>query len=123
LPARRWECPWHSTSFFAAIGIALPLALFVVEGMFLRSGQRHYLQLARRWAKVTGLLFAVGAISGTALSFELGLLWPDVRLIASAAPSATLRFMLWSLPIGLMLIVPSLWLFFHTFKVEHLRKH
>lgn len=70
---------------FAAIGIALPLALFIVEGMFLRTGRRHYLRLARRWAKATGLLFAVGAISGTALSFELGLLWPKYIQVLGAA--------------------------------------
>jgi len=74
---------------FAAIGIALPLAIFVVEGMFLWSGERHYLRLARRWAKVTGLLFAVGAISGTALSFELGLLWPKyVQMMGAAVGQA-----------------------------------
>jgi cytochrome bd ubiquinol oxidase subunit I len=70
---------------FAAIGIALPLALFVVEGIYLRTGRKHYLRLARRWAKVTGLLFAVGAISGTALSFELGLLWPKYMQVLGAA--------------------------------------
>ena len=61
---------------YAAIGIGLPLLLVIVEGLYLRTGQPHYLALARRWAKVTGLLFAVGAVSGTALSLELGLLWP-----------------------------------------------
>jgi cytochrome d ubiquinol oxidase subunit I len=70
---------------FAAIGIALPLAIFVVEGLFLWSGEQHYLRLARRWAKVTGLLFAIGAISGTALSFELGLLWPKYMQVMGAA--------------------------------------
>ena len=42
----------------------------------LRTGEPHFKSLAKRWAKVTGLLFAVGAVSGTALSLELGLLWP-----------------------------------------------
>ena len=61
---------------YAAIGIGLPLLMVVVEGMYLRTGKEHYKQLAKKWAKVTGLLFAVGAVSGTALSIELGLLWP-----------------------------------------------
>ncbi len=61
---------------FAAAGIAMPVLMLMAEGMWLRTKQEHYRQLARKWAKATGLLFAVGAVSGTALSFELGLLWP-----------------------------------------------
>jgi cytochrome d ubiquinol oxidase subunit I len=61
---------------YAAIGIGLPFLLLLVEGLYLRTGNAHYKALAKKWAKVTGLLFAVGAVSGTALSFELGLLWP-----------------------------------------------
>jgi cytochrome d ubiquinol oxidase subunit I len=61
---------------FAALGIALPLLMLIAEGLHLRTGQPHYLRLCRTWAKATALLFAVGAVSGTALSFELGLLWP-----------------------------------------------
>lgn len=61
---------------FAAIGIGLPLLMVIVEGQYLRTGEPHYKALAKKWAKVTGLLFAVGAVSGTALSLELGLLWP-----------------------------------------------
>lgn len=62
--------------FFAAVGIGLPLLVVFVERAHLRSGEPHYLALAKKWAKATGLLFAVGAVSGTALAFELGLLWP-----------------------------------------------
>jgi len=61
---------------YAAIGIGLPLLLVIAEGLYLRTGQSHYKALAKKWAKATGLLFAVGAVSGTALSLELGLLWP-----------------------------------------------
>lgn len=61
---------------FAASGIALPLMMLIAEGLWLRTGKGHYRELARTWAKATGLLFAIGAVSGTALSFELGLLWP-----------------------------------------------
>lgn len=61
---------------YAAVGIGLPLLMVIVEGLCLRTGEAHYKALAKKWAKVIGLLFAVGAISGTALAIELGLLWP-----------------------------------------------
>jgi cytochrome bd ubiquinol oxidase subunit I len=49
----------------------------IAEGLHLRRGKAVYLELAHRWAKGTAILFAVGAVSGTVLSFELGLLWPN----------------------------------------------
>jgi cytochrome d ubiquinol oxidase subunit I len=61
---------------FAAIGIAMPLLMIVAEWKWLRTKDEIYLTLAKRWAKGTAILFAVGAVSGTVLSFELGLLWP-----------------------------------------------
>src|SRR5512133_1100239 len=61
---------------FAEIGIALPLLMVLAEWRWRRTGERAYSDLARRWAKGTAVLFAVGAVSGTVLSFELGLLWP-----------------------------------------------
>jgi cytochrome d ubiquinol oxidase subunit I len=70
---------------FAAIGIGLPMLLVIVEGLYVRTGRTHYLQLARKWAKATGLLFAIGAVSGTALSFELGLLWPRYMELTGAS--------------------------------------
>jgi len=69
---------------FAAIGIGLPLLLVISEAMYLRTLQSHYLQLTKKWAKATGLLFAIGAVSGTALAFELGLLWPRYMEITGA---------------------------------------
>ena len=69
---------------FAAVGIGLPLLMVLVEWRYLRTGQVHYMELARKWAKATGLLFAVGAVSGTALAFELGLLWPKYMEITGA---------------------------------------
>ena len=69
---------------YAAIGIGLPLLMVIVEGLYLRTGRPHYKQLAQKWAKVTGLLFAVGAVSGTALSLELGLLWPRYMQLLGA---------------------------------------
>ena len=70
---------------FAVIGMAMPLMMVVSEAMWLRTKQPAYLDLTKRWAKGTAILFAVGAVSGTVLSFELGLLWP--------------RFMQWAGPI------------------------
>ena len=61
---------------FAALGVGLPLLVFAAEGMWLRTKNRAYYDLARSWAKGMAILFAVGAVSGTVLSFELGLLWP-----------------------------------------------
>jgi cytochrome d ubiquinol oxidase subunit I len=61
---------------FAAVGVALPLLLVVAELRWRRTRDTDYLDLTKRLAKGTGILFAVGAVSGTVLSFELGLLWP-----------------------------------------------
>jgi cytochrome d ubiquinol oxidase subunit I len=61
---------------FTAIGIGLPLMLLIAEGLWLRTGDETYRLMAQRWARVAGVLFAVGAVSGTILSFEFGLLWP-----------------------------------------------
>lgn len=61
---------------FAALGVALPLFMVLADGLHLRTADRDYLELSRRMAKGTAILFAVGAVSGTVLSFELGLLWP-----------------------------------------------
>lgn len=61
---------------FAVIGIAMPLMMVIAEAQWLRTKDGIYLMLAKRWAKGSAILFAVGAVSGTALSFELGLLWP-----------------------------------------------
>jgi cytochrome bd ubiquinol oxidase subunit I len=69
---------------FAAIGIAMPLLMVAAEWLWLRTREEVYLTLAKRWAKGTAILFAVGAVSGTALSFELGLLWPRFMNYAGA---------------------------------------
>lgn len=61
---------------FAVVGIGLPLLMAIAEACHLRTKNPVYLDLAKRWARGTAILFAVGAVSGTVLSFELGLLWP-----------------------------------------------
>jgi cytochrome bd ubiquinol oxidase subunit I len=57
-------------------GIAFPAMVLFAEWRFLRSGDLVYRTLARRWSKIMISLFAVGVVTGTILSFELGLLWP-----------------------------------------------
>src|SRR6266404_2530944 len=69
---------------FAALGIGMPLLMGIAEAMYLRTKQPVYLDLCKRWAKGTAILFAVGAVSGTVLSFELGLLWPGYMEHAGA---------------------------------------
>jgi cytochrome d ubiquinol oxidase subunit I len=58
-------------------GIAFPMIILFVEWLYLRSGDPLYLTLARRWTRIMAALFAVGVITGTILSFEMGLLWPQ----------------------------------------------
>jgi cytochrome d ubiquinol oxidase subunit I len=58
-------------------GIAFPAMFLFVEGLHLRTGDPTYKALAKRWSKVALILFAVGVITGTILSFEFGLLWPE----------------------------------------------
>ena len=69
---------------FSAIGIGLPLLMVIAEGLWLRTRQGVYLTLAQVWSKGAGILFAVGAVSGTVLSFELGLLWPGFMRYAGS---------------------------------------
>ena len=69
---------------FAALGVGLPVLLVIVEGLWLRTGERAYYRLARTWSRAMLLLFAIGAVSGTTLSFELGLLWPEFMHRAGA---------------------------------------
>jgi cytochrome bd ubiquinol oxidase subunit I len=61
---------------FAAVGVSLPLMMTIAEWRWRSTGDPAYLDLAKLWAKGTTILFAIGALSGTVLSFELGLLWP-----------------------------------------------
>jgi cytochrome d ubiquinol oxidase subunit I len=60
----------------ACVGVALPAIMVTAEYRGLRRGDQVALNLARKWSKAAAVLFAVGAVTGTVLSFELGLLWP-----------------------------------------------
>ncbi len=69
---------------FAVIGIGMPAMMVLAEIRWRTTRDPLYLELAKRWAKGTAILFAVGAVSGTVLSFELGLLWPAFMKYAGA---------------------------------------
>lgn len=79
LPARQqtaFSLGWHI--ILACFGVAFPAMIFVVHWRGVVRGDPIALVLARRWSKVAALLFAIGAVSGTVLSFEMGLLWPGL---------------------------------------------
>jgi cytochrome d ubiquinol oxidase subunit I len=72
----------QSLSFAAHIplvcfAIAFPAMVLFVEWMYLRTGDELYKTLAKRWSRVLVALFAVGVVTGTILSFDFGLLWPN----------------------------------------------
>lgn len=69
---------------FAVVGVGMPALMVIAEWRWLRSRDPLLLELAKRWAKGTAIMFAVGAVSGTVLSFELGLLWPTFMEHAGA---------------------------------------
>ena len=77
---------------FASIGMGLPVLMAVAEWRWLRTRDEAYLHLTRAWAKGLAVFFAVGAVSGTVLSFELGLLWP--RFMEVAGPLIGMPFSL-----------------------------
>lgn len=79
LPARQQmalSLGWHIV--IACFGVALPAMIFVMHLRGIRRDDPVALGLAQRWAKVSAVLFAIGAVSGTVLSFEMGVLWPGL---------------------------------------------
>ncbi len=69
---------------FSALGVGLPLLMCIAEGLALYRKDKTWMMLTRRWARAAAILFAIGAVSGTILSFELGLLWPTYIKFAGA---------------------------------------
>lgn len=79
LPARQQmalSLGWHI--ILACFGVAFPAMVFAMHLIGIRRNDPDALLLARKWAKVSAVLFAIGAVSGTVLSFEMGLLWPGL---------------------------------------------
>jgi len=79
LPARNQmaiSLGWHI--ILACFGVAFPTMIYVVHRRGIVRNDPVALGLAQRWAKVSAVLFAIGAVSGTVLSFEMGLLWPGL---------------------------------------------
>jgi cytochrome bd ubiquinol oxidase subunit I len=75
---------------FACIGMTMPWLMAAAEYRYLRTREPAFRALADAWAKGVAVFFAVGAVSGTVLSFELGLLWP--RFMRHAGPIIGLPF-------------------------------
>lgn len=69
---------------FAAIGMTMPFLMSAAHWIYLKKKDPVYLELTKMWMKGVAILFAVGAVSGTVLSFELGLLWPGFMRHAGA---------------------------------------
>jgi cytochrome d ubiquinol oxidase subunit I len=67
---------WHIV--VACLGVGFPALVMLAEWRGIRTADPAYRLLARRWARALGVLFAVGAVSGTILSFEMGILWPGL---------------------------------------------
>jgi cytochrome bd ubiquinol oxidase subunit I len=69
---------------FSCIGMTMPVLMAFSEWRWLRTGKQVYLDITKAWSKGVAIFFAVGAVSGTVLSFELGLLWPEFMKHAGA---------------------------------------
>ncbi len=69
---------------FACIGMTMPVLMAFSEWRWLKTGKQVYLDITKAWSKGVAIFFAVGAVSGTVLSFELGLLWPEFMKHAGA---------------------------------------
>lgn len=67
---------------FAAIGMVMPFFMMVSHYKWIKTKDEVYLHLTKTWQKGVAIFFVIGAVSGTMLSFELGLLWPEFMLHA-----------------------------------------
>src|SRR5437879_8330403 len=69
---------------FVVLAMGLPLLLCIAEGLALWHKDPVWMAIARRWSKAVALIFVIGAVSGTVISFELGLLWPTYMKFAGS---------------------------------------
>src|SRR5258708_20092380 len=93
---------------FASIGIAMAFLMAISHWRWLKTKEPAYLDLTKAWSKGVAIFFATGAVSGTVLSFELGLLWP--KFMEYAGPISGLpfawegtAFFLEAIPLGIFL--------------------
>ncbi|PYF68863.1 cytochrome ubiquinol oxidase subunit I [Pedobacter nutrimenti] len=77
---------------FACIGMVMPFFMTVAHFIWLKTGKAVYLDVTKAWSKGVAIFFATGAVSGTVLSFELGLLWP--KFMEHAGPIFGMPFSL-----------------------------
>ncbi|WP_245645940.1 cytochrome ubiquinol oxidase subunit I [Pseudonocardia acaciae] len=94
---------------FAVLGVGMPWLMLYAEWRGLRTGDERWTALARRWSKAVAVLFAVGAVSGTVLSIEFGLLWP--AFMARFGSAIGLSFTLESFAFFLEAIFLALYLY------------
>lgn len=94
---------------FAVLGVGMPWLMLFAEWRGLRTGDARWTALARRWSKAVAVLFAVGAVSGTVLSVEFGLLWPT--FMARFGSAIGLSFTLESFAFFLEAIFLALYLY------------
>ncbi len=69
---------------FSVLGVGLPLMLCIAEGLALRQKDAVWMALSRRWAKAFAIVFAIGAVSGAIVEFEITLLWPTFTRYSGA---------------------------------------
>ncbi|WP_026969843.1 cytochrome ubiquinol oxidase subunit I [Algoriphagus terrigena] len=84
LLAARWQMA-VSLGFhiiFACIGMVMPFFMATSHYQYLKTKKPLYKDLTKAWSKGVAIFFVTGAVSGTVLSFELGLLWPKFMLHA-----------------------------------------
>jgi cytochrome d ubiquinol oxidase subunit I len=93
----------------ASLGVGMPALMLIAEWRYLRTADEGWRTLARRWSKAFAVLFAVGAVSGTVLSFELGLLWPE--FMATFGAVISLPFMLEAIAFFLEAIFLGIYLY------------
>jgi cytochrome bd ubiquinol oxidase subunit I len=94
---------------FAVLGVGMPWLMLFAEWRGLRTGDPRWTALAKRWSKAVAVLFGVGAVSGTVLSVEFGLLWP--KFMAEFGSAIGLSFTLESFAFFLEAIFLALYLY------------
>jgi cytochrome d ubiquinol oxidase subunit I len=77
---------------FSCIGMVMPFFMSTAHYLWLKKKETVYLNVTKAWSKGVAIFFATGAVSGTVLSFELGLLWP--RFMEHAGPIFGMPFSL-----------------------------